>query len=217
MPSLLHTAVAARSKKGEDMSHVLHASVGGEKVVLCLIADGHGGSAASEHVSQHLLTAIVAEAKDDPSCASFTAACERAFVAMHAAVLAWEGCNAGTTCTVCIVNEVRGELVCANVGDSAAVVVSTDPDALIRYPALPTDRCKLAEGSTGAYVTAISADHRMATPEAERVSLPVGIARPPPPISRPPMHLLPPPHCTSPHSHTSNLAPPPMSAHLLPP
>ncbi|EOD32450.1 hypothetical protein EMIHUDRAFT_230766 [Emiliania huxleyi CCMP1516] len=54
----IHVAVAGRILKGEDKHAVLRATVGGERLLLCLVADGHGGNAASTHAAAYLLRSL---------------------------------------------------------------------------------------------------------------------------------------------------------------
>jgi len=121
----IHVAVAGRILKGEDKHAVLRATVGGERLLLCLVADGHGGNAASTHAAAYLLRYVVEEADGDASGPGLEEACARAFDRVHHEVIAVSGCTAGCTATVCIVNEAREEIICANVGDSAAALLTS--------------------------------------------------------------------------------------------
>lgn len=113
-----------RNVKGEDASATLRATVGGEQLSLCLVADGHGGADTGVYLASHVLQLIVDEANGDPSCSSLEAACDRAFRQSHESVLLLQG-TSGATLTVCIINELRGQVMCANVGDSTAIIITS--------------------------------------------------------------------------------------------
>eukprot|EP00966_Prymnesium_polylepis_P085011 1968171-Prymnesium_polylepis.1 len=56
-------------------------------------------------------------------CAAVEAACGEAFARSHASMLANRSTTAGSTATLCVLNESRGVLTCASVGDSFAVLL----------------------------------------------------------------------------------------------
>jgi len=109
--------------KGEDRVFSLGASIGGEDVHFVGVADGHGGLAAAEFCSKWALSHVVTEAAGDPSAGSLQKACTRAFHRLNEEVQKSLG-TAGTTLTVVAINEVRGELTIAHVGDSDAVLIA---------------------------------------------------------------------------------------------
>lgn len=100
----------------------LTALVGGETVCLLAVADGHGGPEAAQLCEDTLLQTIVKEA-GAADAASLQAACSRAFATVHAAVCERESADAGACVTVVAINEGRGEVTCAHVGDSSALLV----------------------------------------------------------------------------------------------
>ena len=55
--------------RGEDTFQTLNASVGGDQVLLVLVADGFGGKQAAHHVAQFLLPAIAQQAVDGSAAA----------------------------------------------------------------------------------------------------------------------------------------------------
>lgn len=65
-----------RSLKGEDCYGSRRVALGGDEVVLAMVADGHGGSAASKHCEQLLLDYFLAAADGDACASSLRGACE---------------------------------------------------------------------------------------------------------------------------------------------
>ena len=100
----------------------LTALFGGETVCLLAVADGQGGPEAAQLCEDTLLQTIVKEA-GAADAASLQAACSRAFATVHAAVCERESADAGACVTVVAINEGRGEVTCAHVGDSSALLV----------------------------------------------------------------------------------------------
>ena len=89
-------------KKGEDRAGSSMIKIGGETVLVLLVADGHGGEEAAEHCLTFVIPYIAEEAMD-ASASSLQNACDRAFKRVHADVVAkWQG--AGTTLTVAMFN-----------------------------------------------------------------------------------------------------------------
>ena len=76
------------------------------------------------------LPALLAEySNGDASGPGLCSAAERAFRLLHAKLNhASAATTAGTTVTLCLINETRGELTCCSVGDSFAVLVTASPD-----------------------------------------------------------------------------------------
>uniref|UniRef100_A0A6T0CHI4 PPM-type phosphatase domain-containing protein n=1 Tax=Chrysotila carterae TaxID=13221 RepID=A0A6T0CHI4_CHRCT len=139
-----------RVKKGEDAHNLRREVVGGEPVVLAMVADGHGGSAASAFCRDFIFDAFLERANGDASAESLQAAGRAAFYRAHAEVHAIPGCTAGCTLTLCAVNEQRGELTCCNVGDTLAYLVSSELAGTAQM---------------------VSADHRIDHSEEERARL----------------------------------------------
>mmetsp|Transcript_11539 Transcript_11539/g.22382 ORF Transcript_11539/g.22382 Transcript_11539/m.22382 type:complete len:442 (+) Transcript_11539:107-1432(+) len=139
-----------RVKKGEDAHDLRREVIGGEPVVLAMVADGHGGSAASAFCRDFIFDAFLERANGDASAESLQAAGRAAFHRAHAEVHAIPGCTAGCTLTLCAVNEQRGELTCCNVGDTLAYLVSSELAGTAQM---------------------ISADHRIDHSEEERARL----------------------------------------------
>ncbi|KOO24844.1 protein phosphatase 2c 5, partial [Chrysochromulina tobinii] len=94
---------------------------------MCGDCDGHGGPEAASFVLKHLLELLAEESCGDSSGSALAQAIERTFVRLHALLHADERHTAGTTVTVCLINETRGELTMGNVGDSAAFLVLANP------------------------------------------------------------------------------------------
>jgi serine/threonine protein phosphatase PrpC len=113
--------------KGEDGLRVERLVIGGDVVLCAAIADGHGGPEAASFVLKHLLELLVEESCGDSSGSALAQAIERTFVRLHTLLHADERHTAGTTVTVCLINETRGELTMGNVGDSAAFLVLANP------------------------------------------------------------------------------------------
>jgi len=113
--------------KGEDGLRVERLVIGGDVVLCAAIADGHGGPEAASFVLKHLLEFLVEESCGDSSGSALAQAIGRTFVRLHALLHADERHTAGTTVTVCLINETRGELTMGNVGDSAAFLVLANP------------------------------------------------------------------------------------------
>ena len=113
--------------KGEDGLRVERLVIGGDVVLCAAIADGHGGPEAALFVLKHLLELLAEESCGDSSGSALAQAIERTFVRLHTLLHADERHTAGTTVTVCLINETRGELTMGNVGDSAAFLVLANP------------------------------------------------------------------------------------------
>jgi len=113
------------SLKGEDcFSLVEAAKVGDDSCTFFVLADGHGGRAASAHITTALLSWIVQHAEDG-SVDALNRAAVAGFAEMHSQVCA-QNTTAGSTCTVCCLNATRREVSSWNVGDSLALLVYDD-------------------------------------------------------------------------------------------
>ena len=121
----VETGDICRNLKGEDMWCCMRATLGGDEVMLALVADGHGGKDAASYCKQHVLNDVVKRAQHDGSTEAIGRACTKAFLDAHAQVRKIEGTTAGCTLTVCAFNETRGEITTCNVGDSMALLVPT--------------------------------------------------------------------------------------------
>lgn len=115
--------MANASLKGEDKCCWAEATIGGEKVVFVMVADGHGGKEASAWLHEHLLAAFIARAGDDPSGAALRAVGRSVFIEAHATICAMKNHTAGSTLTVVAVNSARAEITTVNVGDSGALMI----------------------------------------------------------------------------------------------
>jgi len=130
-PSLqVKIGFSERRLKGEDTHAVLNATMGGRRYTMVGLFDGHGGGAASDFCAEELLRFVqeAAAASEDggTSMASWADACEAAFLRCHTHLRELPGCVAGTTATVLVIDAQRRQALCANVGDSAVLVI--DPD-----------------------------------------------------------------------------------------
>eukprot|EP00965_Chrysotila_dentata_P153175 5062046-Pleurochrysis_carterae.AAC.1 len=141
---------ASRVRKGEDTYNFCSEVIGGERVIMAMVADGHGGGAAALFCRDHLLGSFIELARGDPSAESLQAAGRGAFRRAHAEVRSMRDCTAGCTLTLCAFNERRAELTCLNAGDALA------------YIFLP--------GQPGA-VELVSEDHRLDRCATERARL----------------------------------------------
>ena len=116
---------AQTSLKGEDTFSILEeAKVGGDSCTFFAVADGHGGKAASAHITAILLSWIVEHAKDG-STAALNEAVVAGFAEMHRQVSTLKT-TAGSTLTVCCLNATRREASSWNVGDSLALLAHDD-------------------------------------------------------------------------------------------
>lgn len=138
--------------KGEDRHDFCDVECNGRPYKLFAVYDGHGGGAASEHCSIHLLRIIAEEAVKTPSGGAslvddMRLACTIAFARCHEELRGQSGTTSGTTATVLVVDLQRREVLCCNVGDSAVIVLD------------PLDTSKLGFAST---------DHRLHTNKDEQ-------------------------------------------------
>ena len=116
---------AARTLKGEDAALSSILSLFGGPHSIAGVMDGHGGPHAARHCSAHLPEYLKAAAD---SGASREEACTQAFARCHAEVASLTS-TAGTTCTLVLLDHTAETLLCCNVGDSNAVMVTTLPPA----------------------------------------------------------------------------------------
>lgn len=118
-------ATRSRTLKDEDRACAHAHDVCGEAVLFLLVADGHGGHQAAGVCAELALPYLVREASDlgDASGASLREALARTFEWLHAHTVREVSKTAGATLTIVAWNAARGELTCANAGDSAALLV----------------------------------------------------------------------------------------------
>tara|TARA_B110001452_G_scaffold22483_1_gene17979 strand:- start:123 stop:2375 length:2253 start_codon:yes stop_codon:yes gene_type:complete len=106
--------------KAEDASfHSAHTLLG-RKHSIAGVLDGHGGPAASRHC-QRCLAKYIEELVEGG--ASLEDACTRSFERCHSELRS-SGTTAGTTATLFVVDHEARQLLCCNVGDSHAVLVT---------------------------------------------------------------------------------------------
>eukprot|EP00316_Scyphosphaera_apsteinii_P021162 CAMPEP_0119332014 /NCGR_PEP_ID=MMETSP1333-20130426/81851_1 /TAXON_ID=418940 /ORGANISM="Scyphosphaera apsteinii, Strain RCC1455" /LENGTH=369 /DNA_ID=CAMNT_0007341751 /DNA_START=96 /DNA_END=1205 /DNA_ORIENTATION=+ len=145
----------SRTLRREDRWLKTEETIGEDQVFFGVVADGHGGSEASEHAVARVVQYICSEAAGDATSASLKWAGQRAFARLHEEVCA-SGTTAGTTLTVCAVNPHRRELTTMNVGDSIALL----------YPrplkSLPTT-------AAASQPQQLTADHRLQTNTKEQL------------------------------------------------
>lgn len=135
-PKLAQTRVGSHcaTLKGEDGLRAERLTIGADTIAAALIADGHGGHVAAACVIEGLLSMLAEHAQGDASAEGLRAAATSSFHAMHQRVVSAEmDTTAGTTVTLCLVNETRGEITCCSVGDSAAILIEPPPpDSSVR-------------------------------------------------------------------------------------
>jgi len=124
--------------------------IGGETVLTATLVDGHGGHQAALLVINQLIEMIAEESNGRAGGGDLAAATHRSFARLHKLLLDDESHTSGTTVTVCMINETRGELTTAHVGDSAALLV-------LARPAAGEPACAL-----------LTTEHRLASSDAER-------------------------------------------------
>ena len=113
----------ALTLKGEDAWEFRACAVGGEKLHIALVADGHGGGLAARHCKKVVLDTLLAVMGSDASASSIRRAGTVAFTRAHGDVHKMTHTTAGTTLTVVIVNVSRYEVTALHVGDSVARMV----------------------------------------------------------------------------------------------
>ena len=146
--------------KGEDGLRVERLLIGGDTITAALVVDGHGGHFAAELVCESALEAIAQNARGDASGDSLQFAVRTTFRELHARMNHADfGSTSGTTCTVCLVNESRGELTVCSVGDSFAVLVS---------PPVTDDAATLKKGPDNSWKTDLTCNMRLDDNEEER-------------------------------------------------
>jgi serine/threonine protein phosphatase PrpC len=145
--ALMTSVVAAHAvrRKGEDGLRVERRLIGGEVVLCAVVVDGHAGHQAALFVVDHIIEFICEESHDDASGSAVSQALERAFLRLSALVCEDSLHTSGTTATVCLINETRGELTTGHVGTSAAFLLPASP-AAETLPSVPlTQEHRLAE------------------------------------------------------------------------
>lgn len=110
--------------KGEDRHCLLEASINGERIVMMLLADGHGGPEAADAAAGRVLKQVMATASDG-SHAALHLAVVQAFRDIHEHVRA-SGTSSGASLTVVCTNVSRSEISSWNVGDSLVLLVESE-------------------------------------------------------------------------------------------
>ena len=130
--ALMTSVVAAHAvrRKGEDGLRVERRLIGGDVVLCAVIVDGHSGHQAASFVVDHIIEFICEESRDDANVSAFSQALERAFLRLNVLLCREDSQHtSGTTATVCLINETRGELTTGHVGNSAAILLPESPAA----------------------------------------------------------------------------------------
>ena len=111
--------------KGEDNHAVRATQVAGESLFIGLVADGHGGKAASRLCKRVVIDDLLERLSKggDASGKAVRAAGRGAFRRAHEEVLADPATTAGSTLTVCVLNQTRHEVTTLHSGDSVARLV----------------------------------------------------------------------------------------------
>ena len=142
-PFEVFTSTDTLSLKGEDTFIVSETEIGGREYRVCAVFDGHGGKQASSYCAKNLLPFLVEEAKRTVSAdgsgtnegaeAALNAvgdACRAAFARCHRDIRGLAD-KAGATATVLVLDAAAGLALCANVGDSLALILDCVHDAFI--------------------------------------------------------------------------------------
>ena len=108
--------------KGEDQSTTRDVMLNGERLVIAMIADGHGGKEASAHCKAMVVDELL-EGLKVPDGLHVRAAGTHAFLKAHEEVLAMMGTTAGSTLSVIVLNATRAELTVLHCGDSVARLI----------------------------------------------------------------------------------------------
>jgi serine/threonine protein phosphatase PrpC len=116
----------------------------GERLVIAMIADGHGGKEASPHCNAMVVDELL-EVLKVPDGLHVRAAGTHAFLKAHEEVLAMMGTTAGSTLSVIVLDATRAELTVLHCGDSVTRLIP---------------RCSAAMG--------LCEDHRPESSESER-------------------------------------------------
>ena len=163
-PSLFGSHSA--NMKGEDGLRVDRLTIGGDVFTAALVVDGHGGHDAAALVVDQLPAVFAKYARSDASSENLQAAASEAFLHLHEQMQssAFES-TSGTTATLCLINETRGEITACSVGDSFAILVAPPAQRDLRTTELTSnprlddneserERVKLAGGRIGKASTA---------------------------------------------------------------
>jgi Protein phosphatase 2C len=141
--ALMTSVVAAHAvrRKGEDGLRVERRLIGGDVVLCAVIVDGHAGHQAALFVVDHIIEFICEESHDDANGNAVSQALERAFLRLSALVCEDSLHTSGTSATVCLINETRGELTTGHVGTSAAFLLPASP-AAETLPSVPLTQAR---------------------------------------------------------------------------
>ena len=117
---------------GLDRAVANEMTIGGENVLVAMVAEGLGASGAVDWCAANLTQTFVRAARGDPSAGSLRRAGKEAFKEAHREVrrlLAAAGPSAppASAChvTVCAINRLRGEITACNAGASSAVLFAS--------------------------------------------------------------------------------------------
>ena len=160
--SPVSVGVATLAHQGRDRALASEVSIGGESVLVALVAEGVGEPSAVEWCAAHVVSLFVQATRDDPSAPSLQRAGHHAFAHAHSEVnsllqrkreqqqqqgssLSAAGPSACTV-TLCAFNRLRHEVTTCNLGASAALLF----------------------GARGGRTTALSDDHRVASSQQEQ-------------------------------------------------
>ena len=108
------------SVKGEDRHMTLSTTIGGDSLLLIMVADGHGGYQGAQHTAARLLPYIAMHAQDG-SAESLHDAVRAGLKVIHSEIRA--AGTAGSTVCVCALNATRHEVTAWNLGDSLAIFI----------------------------------------------------------------------------------------------
>merc|ERR1711865_95927 len=108
------------------------------------VYDGHGGRMAVEHVKQHLHNVLLDEAEFEDDAAGMKEAPVRAYTRTDQQLRAMGAWEVGSTAVTCVLMPAgRGRVVvCANAGDSRAVLVRGSAPLRLSYDHKATDKAE---------------------------------------------------------------------------
>ena len=126
-PLACKVAACNKTLKGEDtwFSEIVSTS-SGSQYHCAGVFDGHGGRAAAEYCRDNMASYLTGAAAQTPgggqSLAEMAVALKLVFARCHRELRETPGLTAGTTATVIVVDHAHRRVLCANVGDSSAMV-----------------------------------------------------------------------------------------------
>lgn len=128
LPISCSVGVCTEELKGEDAHLLQEFELHGRELKLLAVFDGHGGGVGAQACARLMLRFVMEEAVCRPPVEDaylmdlLAAACEAAFLRCHDAIRELPNCP-GSTATVLIVDTKLRQVLTANVGDSAVLVV----------------------------------------------------------------------------------------------